>query len=72
MAAPDDQRDVICLRGPTEFFHACLNHGHEFIRGQISICLDEPGESIFAILFTLQIRCLGYPICADDQDIARV
>jgi len=34
LAARDDQSDVVGLREPTEFLHAGLNHGHEFIHRQ--------------------------------------
>ncbi len=72
MAPRDDQRDVVCLGGPTELPCACLNRGEEFSYRQVPISLDELGESPFAILFAVRIRCLGHPVCANDQEIPRV
>src|SRR5258708_18484026 len=62
MGTRDDQCDVVCWGGPTEFLHLCLNNGQEFAYRQASILLDEFGEPHFAILLTLWIRCLGHSV----------
>ena len=62
MGTRDDQGDVVCLSGPTEFLHLCLNNGQEFIHRQAPIFSDELDEPHFAILLTLWIRCLGHSV----------
>src|SRR5215467_6126966 len=69
MTTRNDQRDVICLRRHAKCFHTYLNRPHEFIDRQVSFCLNERGESDFAILFSLRIRCLSDSVCANHQEI---